>query len=190
MVDDERPVAGAAAAAPTLRSARIVLTPCAAADAADLVALHRDPRVTQLLVDGIPDEPWKAQVYLDWAAGLHARGIGPWTARRRGDGRFLGLFTLTPFVGDDDRLLEFGGRLARAGWTGGLSIEAGAAVIDHGFGPLDRDALVSAHHPDNRAAAAALARLGFGGAVPGTVFGRDVLVQQLERATWRARLNR
>lgn len=166
-------------------SRRIVLTPTRAPDADDIVALHRDPRVVAQLIDGIPDEPWKVGIYLDWAARLQARGLGPWTARRRDDGQFLGLYTLTPFKEDDDDLLEFGGRLARAGWPGGLSIEAGAALIDHAFGPLGRSLLVSAHHPDNRAAAAALARLGFASPTLQTVFGRPAIVHRLDVAAWR-----
>ncbi|WP_185965026.1 GNAT family N-acetyltransferase [Glacieibacterium frigidum] len=167
-------------------SRRTVLTPVGVHDAGDIIALHRDPRVVAQLIDGIPDEPWKVSIYLDWAAKLHARGIGPWAARRQGDGRFLGLYTLTPFNDGDDDLLEFGGRLARAAWPGGLSVEAGAALIDHAFEGLGRRELVSAHHPDNRAAAAALARLGFGNPAPETVFGRSAIVHRLDVATWRA----
>lgn len=169
----------------TLTSRRTILTPVGVSDAHDIVALHRDPRVVAQLIDGIPDEPWKVGVYLDWSAKLQARGIGPWTARRQGDGRFLGLYTLTPFNDGDDALLEFGGRLARAAWPGGLSVEAGAALIDHAFGALGRRELVSAHHPENRAAAAALARLGFANPASETVFGRSAIVHRLDVATWR-----
>lgn len=172
--------------AATLSTRRIVLTPCATGDFDDIVALHRDPRVIAFLIDGLPDDARKAAIYLDWAAALHARGIGPWTARRRSDGVFLGLFTLTPYVDGDDALLELGGRLARAGWAGELAVEAGAALIDHAFGDLGRTALVSLHHPDNPTVPTILGRFGFDGGEPATLYGQPATLHRLAAETWRA----
>jgi len=172
-----------------LGSPRVILTPTSFADRSDIVALHADPRVTAHLLDGIPDEDWKADIYLRWAAGLHAEGIGPWTARRRSDDAFLGLFTLTPVEGEPDAL-EFGGRMARAGWHGDLAVEAGAAIIEHGFSGLGRQSLVSLFSPDNLTAPVALKRLGFSGASPTSVFGKPGLAARLTAAAWRNRGSR
>lgn len=174
------------AVASQLETRRAVLMPSGPFDLDDIVALHADARVTPYLLDGIPDTRWKAQIYLDWAAGLHARGLGPWTARRRNDGRFLGLFTLTPVESDDDAL-EFGGRAARAGWSGDLAVECGACLIDHGFNGLRRARLVSLHAAANRAASVALQRLGFGAPAPATVFGSAAVQVSLTAAAWAAR---
>ena len=173
-----------AAVPAVLGSPRVVLTPTGPADRDAIVALHADQRVTAHLLDGIPDEAWKADIYLRWAAELHAAGIGPWTARRRTDDAFLGLFTLTPVEGEPDAL-EFGGRMARAGWHGDLAVEAGAAVIEHGFSDLGRGVLVSLFSPDNLTAPVALKRLGFSGAVPTEVFGKPGLAARLTAAAWR-----
>jgi RimJ/RimL family protein N-acetyltransferase len=167
-----------------MTSRRLVLTPVGAGDAADIVTLHRDPRVLAHLIDGIPDEDWRAQIYLDWAAVLHRRGIGPWAARR--DGRFVGLFTLTPFVEGDDSRLELGGRLSPTAWSGDLAVEAGARLITHAFDDLGHDVLMSTHHPNNPTVPTVLARLGFVPDGPVTVFGHAALAHRLSADTWRA----
>lgn len=169
--------------APILQSRRVTLTPSGAADLDDIVAMHRDRRVIGDLLDGIPDETWKARVYIGWAAGLHADGLGPWTARRSDTGRFLGLFTLTPYESD---ALEFGGRMARAGWTGDLAVEAGARLIDHGLMTLGKARLVSLHAPGNATATAALTRLGFTDPGPATVFSASAICVTLSAGHWRA----
>ena len=172
--------------APVLTTARLVLAPVSPADRDAVVELHRDDRVTRHILDGIPDAPWKADVYLRWASALHARGIGPWSARRLGSARFLGLFTLTPFVEGDDALLELGGRLGRAGWSGDFAVESGAALIEYAFERLGHDRLMATHHPDNPTVPAVLARLGFSGLRTATVFGRDALAMELRSNAWRA----
>ena len=180
-----QPLAPDAAAGPLLTTARLTLTPIAVEDAFDIVALHRNPRVSGLLVDGIPDTLPKAIAMQRWNAPMAAAGYGTFAVRRHGETRVIGLFSLAPF-GDAADLLEFGGRLLPEAWRGGIGVEAGAALIDHAFGALGRDRLVSAFHPDNRSAPAALRRLGFGGAAATTLFGRPVMVMTLTAGLWAA----
>lgn len=172
--------------APRLASARLTLRPIEANDAAAIAALHADPRVARLLVDGIPDTVDKAAIFLAWNAPLAARGIGTFAVRRHGDPRLAGLFSLTPFD-DDDALLELGGKLAPGFWGSGVALEAAALLIEHAFGTLDRPRLISAFDPGNRSARVALGRLGFAGSAAGTLFGRAVETMNLSREAWRHR---
>jgi RimJ/RimL family protein N-acetyltransferase len=168
-----------------LRSARLELRPIHPADRIDIARLHADPRVAALLVDAIPDTAAKAEIMLRWNAPLAEAGIGTFAVRRQGEARLIGLFSLTPFEGGEG-LMELGGKLSPEAWAGGLAIEAGAAMIDYGFGPLGQDRLVSAFHPDQRSAAASLARLGFDDPRSGMLFDRAVTIMTLTRARWDA----
>jgi len=167
-----------------INSRRLSLRPIAQEDVPEIVALHRDPRVIGLLVDGIPNTRSIAGLLLRWNEAMAAKGFGTFSVRRHGDPALIGLFSLTPFR-EDEALLELGGRLAPSAWRGGLAVEAGAALINHAFGPLARDALVSAFHADNRSVPAALARLGFVPADGGdTGSGRPTALMRLDRADW------
>ena len=167
-----------------IESRRLSLRPIDEADLPAIVALHRDPRVIGLLVDGIPNTRSIAAMLLRWNVPMAAQGYGTFAVRRHGDAAVLGLFSLTPF-GDDPELLELGGRLAPDAWRGGLAVEAGAALIDHAFGPLERVALMSAFHPDNRSVPAALGRLGFVDAGHGIgALNRNVRLMRLDRSDW------
>ena len=170
----------------SLESPRLALRPIEAGDVDAIAALHADPRVAGQLVDGVPDTPDKARIFLAWNRPLAARGMGTFAVRRRGSEALIGLYSLTPFEGGE-AILEFGGKLARSAWGGGIALEAAAAVIDHAFDTLDHDRLISAFDPANRSARAALAKLGFEPAGSGTLYGRPVDRMVLNRDEWRGR---
>ena len=71
---------------------------------------------------------------------------------------FVGCCGLKP---RESRIQELGFYLRRPFWGGGYAVEAGRAVIDHAFGPLDADALFAGHHPANHGSRAVLGKLGF-----------------------------
>lgn len=184
----ERPIsplqkAGTGFPPPT--SARLDYRPIKVGDMPAIAALHADPRVADLLVDGIPDTMAKAYAFVRWNEPFVERGYGMFAVRRRGRDELIGLFSLTPF-GGDEALLELGGRLTPSAWMGSLAVEAGAAMITHAFATLGRERLVSAFHPDHRAAPVALARLGFISAGSATLFGRAVATMELTSAAWHA----
>lgn len=154
------------------------------ADVPFIADLHADARVSRQLIDGIPDTIGKARIFLDWTRRFDATGFGTWVVRRRSDDRPLGLFSLIPFQ-DDPALLELGGKLHPSSWGGSLSVACGRALVRHAFEALDRERLVSAIHPENRSAAAALRRLGFEPAGDAVVFGRPVALLTLSRSAHR-----
>lgn len=168
---------------PVISTSRLELRPIEFADLGAIVALHAESRVSRQLIDGVPDTPGKALVFLNWNRPMQRKGYGTFAVRRRGELQMIGLFSLTPFK-ENEELLELGGKLRPSAWRGGLALEAGAALIEHAFTNLARDRLISAFHPDNRPVPAALARLGF---VPGTLtelFGSAVATMTLAHADW------
>jgi len=166
-------------------SARLEFRPIEIADMHAIAALHAEDRVTRQLVDGIPDTPGKALVFVLWNQPMRRKGSGTFAVRRRGELQLIGLFSLTPFK-DDDRLLELGGKLHPSAWRGSLAVEAGAAMIEHAFTGLGRDRLISAFHPENRPVPGALARLGFTPAASTELFGKQVSTMTLACENWRA----
>ena len=58
-------------------------------------------------------------------------------------------------------IYEFGVHLLPTAWGCGYAAEAGRAVIDHTFGPLNASDLFAGHNPGNAASRAMLIKLGF-----------------------------
>lgn len=168
-----------------LTSARLEFRPIEAADMHAIAALHADDRVARQLVDGIPDTPGKALVFILWNQPMRRKGYGTFAVRRRGETQLIGLFSLTPFK-DDDSVLELGGKLHPSAWRGGLAIEAGATMVEYAFTGLGRDRLISAFHPENRSVPVALTRLGFAAAASTELFGKQVSTMTLAREDWLA----
>jgi len=158
---------------------RLRLDPLVMSDAAEIAALHGDPRIAAYLLDGIPTTVDHARIFINWAQSLAYRNIGVVAARRPAEHALIGLFSLTPFERSPD--LELGGKLARGGWGSGLAFEAGARLIDHAFDTLGQRRLISAYHPDNRAVPAILSRLGFVPDGETRVFGRPAMRMILHR---------
>ena len=76
---------------------------------------------------------------------IDAQGWGLWVAERLGDGTFLGFVGLArpgfeaPFM----PAVEIGWRLDRPFWGQGYATEAARACLDHAFGTLGLDEVVS-----------------------------------------------
>lgn len=165
-----------------LRTERLSLTPISQEDEEAIAHFHADRRVTALLLDTAPSTPELARTFVAWSLFLNTNGLGVFAARRHGDNKLLGLFTLTPFGGKGE--VELGGKLAPAAWGRDLALEAGAALIAHAFTTLHLPGLVSAFHPDNRAVPVVLRRLGFEAAGQADVFGRSAPVMRLSARRW------
>ncbi|MGB3722912.1 MAG: GNAT family N-acetyltransferase [Pacificimonas sp.] len=155
-------------------------------DLEDIIALHRDPRVTALLIDTAPNSRLIGDVYLRWAADIYARDdVGPLHAAAKSTGAFAGSFSL---VRDDaSGHLELGGRLYPEYWGTGLAFEGGAALVDHAFAIRKEPALCSLGHPGNRAIDFVLARLGFIPSGFRTAFGQRAIEWTQTRDAWSLR---
>jgi RimJ/RimL family protein N-acetyltransferase len=112
-----------------LHTKSLTLTPSTPRDAADFMALERDPEVMYFLNGGHAVDHSKDN---SDATFFMPRGTEPdvWTARRTSDGAFVGWFTL---YAETAQLAELGYRLKRSEWGRGFATEGAAALVDWGF---------------------------------------------------------
>jgi ribosomal-protein-alanine N-acetyltransferase len=148
-------------AGPTIETARLRLRPWRAADLAPFAALNADPAVMEYFL-----KPLDRQESDDTVARIEAHfrrhGFGFWAVEAKDLASFIGMVGLgvpswtAPFT----PCVEIGWRLARAQWGRGYAREAAAAALDHGFGVLGLDEIVSFTVPANLRSRAVMERLG------------------------------
>jgi RimJ/RimL family protein N-acetyltransferase len=174
------------------RSARLVLREFDAGDHADLLAMHRDARLREFLVDDYPlDRSAVARLFLERIAQIYRRheGLGIWHASVPGTaGALAGWFNLMP-VAERPGEVELGSRLLPSFWGSGLALEGGEMLLNHAFDDLGLERVWGICHPGNRSAQAVLAALGFAtlGVMP--YDGGPALHHRIELNAWRALRN-
>jgi ribosomal-protein-alanine N-acetyltransferase len=144
---------------PTLRTARLLLTPVEQADLAALHAHWNDPRVGRWLWDGNP-------VAAEVVARLVERsthtfqeaGWGLWALRPAAGAPLIGLCGLCPF--DHGPGVELLYSLAPTHWSRGLATEAATAVLAHAFDTLGLPEVLATTDDGNDASLRVLHRLG------------------------------
>lgn len=106
-----------------LQTSRLILSPCRTEDRDDFINLELDPEVMLFLNGGHAVDQGKIDPN---ATFLMPRGTESyvWTARRSGNGAFVGWFCLWP---ETANRAELGYRLRRAEWGHGLASEGSAA---------------------------------------------------------------
>lgn len=147
-------------ACPTLTTDRLVLRPFREDDLDAYHAVIASDEVVAALASGpvTRDDAWQQMaVFLgQWAL----RGHGQWAVEERASGRLLGRAGLHQPERVDWPGLEVGWTLHPDAWGHGYATEAGQVAIDHAFGTLDRDEVVSVIAPDNTRSQAVARRLG------------------------------
>lgn len=126
-----------------------------------------------------------------------AVGLGWWIGRRRGDGDFLGWWSLSlgrP-VAERPHRAEAGWRLARRHWRQGYATEGATAVLDHGFTRVGVGAVWAETMAVNQASRGVMAKLGMSHArtdhrewddpLPGTEHGE--VIYEITSAEWALR---
>ncbi|MBK8157898.1 MAG: GNAT family N-acetyltransferase [Rhodospirillaceae bacterium] len=139
-----------------LQTMHLTLSPCSPNDRADFIDLELDPEVMRYLNGGHAVD--HEQVDPD-ATFLMPRGTEPyvWTARRTGNGAFVGWFCLWP---ESDTLAELGYRLRRMDWGQGLAVEGASALIDWGFRSAGYDKIVATTMAVNHASRRVMEKIG------------------------------
>ena len=74
------------------------------------------------------------------------------------DNQFIGCCGLRPY---QDNIYELGFHLLPRYWHQGYGYEAAKAVIEYAFDEMKVKALIAGHHPENKASANLLSKLGF-----------------------------
>jgi ribosomal-protein-alanine N-acetyltransferase len=145
----------------SLRTARLLLRPWRAADAAAFARLSADSAVMEFLIP-LPDhaaaEAWVARALDHW----RRHGFGQWVVEIPGEAEFAGVVGLArvayeaPFT----PAVEIAWRLAPAHWGRGYATEAARAALDYGFGKLGLDQIVAVTVPANWRSRGVMKRLG------------------------------
>lgn len=165
------------------------------ADEADLLRMHREPRVRAQLIDDYPlDDPAVLRFFLARMAVLYRRheGLGIWRAdvsRAAPEGgvgdAFAGWFSLMPLAGQPGAV-ELGSRLLPAAWGRGVVFDGTGLLLDHAFDRLGLDRVWATCHPGNRSARAVLLALGFDELGPRPYGDGIALHFRLSAPAWRA----
>lgn len=147
--------------APLLRTERLTLRPMQAQDNTALLAIFADPETMRYFSSA----PWTGLAQADEAICGAQRDHAAGTALKlaitlAGTGEFLGNCTLFAFH-RANRRCEIGYILGRQHWGRGYMVEALAALLEYGFGPLDLNRIEADIDPRNGPSAKLLERLAF-----------------------------
>ena len=132
------------AATTQLRTPRVLLRQWRDTDREPFAALNADPEVMEHF-PGVLSRVDSDALADRITTGISERGWGLWAVEVTATATFAGFVGLNPATFDAPftPAVEIGWRLARADWGRGLATEAARAVLDHAFGPLDLDEIVS-----------------------------------------------
>lgn len=174
-----------------LQTRRLRLREFAWNDSYDLVQMHRDPRVRQLLVDDEPlDRPEMANAFIRFVQKTYKEhpGLGIWAAEQMratlskedlqrtevrealSDEALERAAMVRPHFAGWFNLMpmsncplevELGSRLKPEVWGSGFAIEGGELLLDHAFDTLERERVYAVSHVDHRSAYFVVATLGF-----------------------------
>jgi RimJ/RimL family protein N-acetyltransferase len=147
----------------TIETEQLVLRPFEAADLEPLVELHAEPSFWWYPYQ----RGFSRQETVDFLAGTAAKAArGEPTVQAvviKADGRLAGWagLSIPHFLPEVLPATEVGWRLGEAFHGRGYATEAGQAWVEHGFGPLGLDEIMSIFEPGNAASGAVMRRLGF-----------------------------
>jgi RimJ/RimL family protein N-acetyltransferase len=115
-------------------------------------------------------------------------GYGEWAMEEKGTGELIGRVGFVHHadwpVGPDK--IEIGWTLARRAWGRGLATEGARAALDHAFGPLGIERVISIAHHDNVRSLRVMERLGARRQGTARWRGGDMVWHAIDRDAWLA----
>ncbi len=141
-----------------------------------------DPEVMRFL-GGKPFTRAEAWRHLAFLVGhWQLRGYGHWAVEEKASGRVIGRVGVQDPEGWPG--FEIGWAFARASWGRGYATEGAQKALEYAFTELGRAHVISLIHRDNKASIKVAERLGEKVEGATEVFGIDVLIYGISRATW------
>lgn len=144
-----------------LTTDRLLLRDWADEDAISFAAMNADPAVMEFFPRPISRTESDA-LLASARAAIAADGFGKYAVEVKETGAFVGYVGLArpQFEAHFTPAIEIGWRLARAAWGRGFATEAAGAVLNHAFGLLGLDALISFTTAGNFRSRRVMERLG------------------------------
>jgi RimJ/RimL family protein N-acetyltransferase len=145
---------------PTLTTARLVLRPFEAADAAGVQRFAGDKEVAATTINlPHPYPDGAAEMWINSHAALwEARERLTLAVTERAGGALVGAIGLD--LNAANRRAELGYWIGRPFWNRGYATEAGRAVVDYGFGPLGLHRIMARYLARNPASGRVMQKLG------------------------------
>lgn len=172
-----------------LTTERMLAEPIGERDRADLLTMHRNPRVmATLTVDGqpLPDavtERRLAQCIAEWAED----GFGLWMFREQSSGRFVGRGGLRRTLATGREEVELAYAVMPEFWGQGYASEMARASVAVGFDDLGLDEIVSFTLTTNRASQRVMEKTGFQREREFDHVGLPHVLYRLNADAWRER---
>ncbi|MFF0746972.1 GNAT family N-acetyltransferase [Streptomyces sp. NPDC004111] len=148
---------------PELLTARLRLRPWRDDDLDPLTAMHADPEVMRYIGAGSvrtreETAAWLTRIRADWAE----QGHGLFAVELRETGELAGwVGTAVPhFLPEVLPAVEIGWRLSRPFWGRGIATEGARAALEHVFGPVGLERILSVCNVDNTGSEAVMRKLG------------------------------
>ena len=146
-----------------LNTTRLIGTPAAATDFADLRRLHTDPRVMATLsADGAIFTEDQTRAFLARAAEhWQLYGFGLCIFRDRASNDFVGYGGIKHATVEGRDQIELAYAITSGHWRKGFATEISLAALKHAFDILRLDRIVAFTLPHNRASRAVMEHCGF-----------------------------
>jgi RimJ/RimL family protein N-acetyltransferase len=147
----------------TLTTPRLIGTPAAPADFADLHMLHSDSRVTATLsADGNPFTETQTRDFLARAAEhWSSYGFGLWMLHDRSSSRFVGYGGIKHTIVEGHDEIELAYAIAFDSQRSGFATEISQAALNFAFSELHLDHIVAFTLPHNKASRRVMEHCGF-----------------------------
>jgi RimJ/RimL family protein N-acetyltransferase len=144
-----------------LRTERLLLRRWREEDRRPFAAINADPEVMEFFPAPLVREE-SDELLERIERGFERHGFGLWALELRESGELIGFagLAVTAFEAHFMPAVEVGWRLARPAWGKGYATEAGRASLDHAFGELGLEEIVSMTTVRNRRSRAVMERLG------------------------------
>lgn len=168
----------------TLTTPRLRLEPFCVAHLDGLHTLNSIPEVMRYIT-GKPETREETAAVIERVTARWAElGYSWWSFIEQSSGELIGAGCVQHLGRDTANPLELGWRLRPDRWKLGLASEAARHMAAFAFDTLATPSLLAVCHPDNRASAKVMERLGMSLRGNEHWYDMDVLVYELSRATW------
>ena len=138
-----------------IKTPRLLIKPWTAEDAEAFYELSLDAGFTLFPINVY------TQSSVESAKEWIKNSAGKYSVKEIDSGKLLGMGGLTPWLLNDEALIDITYRLRESAWGKGYGMELARALVEYGFNTLKLPEITATITPDNIASKAIAAKLGF-----------------------------